>query len=47
MLAVKLGKANLKGANLKGANLRGVNRSMTLLCNTTMPDGVIENRDCN
>lgn len=46
MLAVKLGEANLKGANLKDANLRGVNRSMALFCNTVMPDGAIENRDC-
>jgi len=46
MLSVTLGTANLKGANLTGANLRGTNRSLVLFCNTTMPDGAIENRDC-
>ena len=43
--------ANLTGANLTGANLTGAELSWaklegTIFCNTTMPDGSINNSDC-
>jgi uncharacterized protein YjbI with pentapeptide repeats len=46
-----LWKGNLEGVNLKGANLlnadiRFVRMKNTILCNTTMPDGSIIDRDC-
>lgn len=46
-----LWKGNLEGVNLKGANLlnadiRSVRMKNTILCNTTMPDGSIIDRDC-
>ena len=49
-------KANLEGANLTGANLEGADLykanlegsdlSGAILCNTTMPDGTIDNSGC-
>ena len=44
-------KANLEGANLTGAdlykaNLEGSDLSGAILCNTTMPDGTIDNSGC-
>ncbi len=51
-----LSKASLTGADLRGANLHGVNLykadlgeailSGTKFCNTIMPDGTINNDDC-
>ena len=51
-----LGRANLEGANLTGANLEGADLykanlegsdlSGAILCNTTMPDGTIDNSGC-
>ncbi|MCG8362906.1 MAG: serine/threonine-protein kinase [Pseudanabaenales cyanobacterium] len=41
-----LAGANLKGATLRGANSEGTNLSGAILCNTTMPDGTVENQDC-
>ena len=41
-----LSGTNLSGANLDGAYLRGNNIWIAKLCNTTMPDGSISNRDC-
>ena len=41
--------ANLRRSDLTGANLsfaKGANLNEAQLCNTTMPDGVINNRDC-
>ena len=43
--------ANLSGAVLSGANLRftfltGENLEGAILCNTTMPDGTIDNSGC-
>ena len=37
---------NLTGADLTGANLKGVNLDGVILCNTTMPDGAINNSSC-
>ena len=37
---------NFSGADLTGANLRGVNLDGVILCNTTMPDGTINNTSC-
>ena len=34
------------GANLTGANLSGVSLDGVILCNTTMPDGTINNTSC-
>jgi uncharacterized protein YjbI with pentapeptide repeats len=33
-------------ADLTGANLAGVNLDGVVLCNTTMPDGTINNTSC-
>ena len=41
-----LSGAKLNGANLSDANLNEVNLDKAILCNTTMPDGPINNRDC-
>ena len=41
-----LSGAKLNGANLSDANLNEVNLDKAILCNTTMPDGTINNRDC-
>ena len=38
--------ANLTGANLTGANLTGVILDDVIFCNTTMPDGTINNVGC-
>jgi uncharacterized protein YjbI with pentapeptide repeats len=54
LLFANLSRVNLTGADLSGADLSGTNLSFakgaTLnkaeLCNTTMPDGVISNRNC-
>ena len=34
------------GADLTGAKLGGVNLDGVVLCNTTMPDGALNMRDC-
>lgn len=51
-----LSRTNLSGANLDGANLRGANLQdavlagtsldRAVLCQTTLPDGTVDNRDC-
>ena len=33
-------------ANFSGANLSGVSLDGVILCNTTMPDGTINNKSC-
>ena len=37
---------NFTGADLTGANLGGLNLDGVILCNTTMPDGTINNTSC-
>ena len=37
---------NFTGADLTGANLGGVSLDGMILCNTTMPDGTINNSSC-
>ena len=37
---------NFTGADLTGANLGGVSLDGVILCNTTMPDGRINNSSC-
>jgi uncharacterized protein YjbI with pentapeptide repeats len=37
---------NLTGADLTGANIAGVSLDGVILCNTTMPDGTINNSSC-
>jgi uncharacterized protein YjbI with pentapeptide repeats len=37
---------NFTGADLTGANLGGVSLDGAILCNTTMPDGTINNTSC-
>jgi uncharacterized protein YjbI with pentapeptide repeats len=37
---------NFTGADLRGANLAGVSLDGVILCNTTMPDGTINNSSC-
>jgi hypothetical protein len=37
---------NLTGADLTGVNLAGVSLDGVILCNTTMPDGTINNTSC-
>ena len=37
---------NFTGADLTGANLGGVSLDGVILCNTTMPDGTINNISC-
>ena len=37
---------NFTGADLTGANLVGVSLGGVILCNTTMPDGTINNTSC-
>ena len=37
---------NFTGADLTGANLGGVRLNGVILCNTTMPDGTINNTSC-
>ena len=37
---------NLTGADLTGASLGGVSLDGVILCNTTMPDGTINNTSC-
>ena len=39
--------AIFSGANLTGANLTGVILDGVTFCNTTMPDGTINNVGCN
>ena len=41
-----LEKVDLYGANLKGALTKKTSMAGTILCNTIMPDGHVENRDC-
>ena len=43
---IDLRGVNLKNADLKGANLMGTQFKGITFCETTMPDGYIENRDC-
>ena len=38
--------ANFSGANMTGANLTGVILDGVIFCNTTMPDGTINNGVC-
>ncbi|MEQ8463648.1 pentapeptide repeat-containing protein [Coleofasciculus sp. E1-EBD-02] len=38
--------ANLEGANLQGANLDGADWRDAILCQTTLADGTVSNRDC-
>ena len=47
LTAAIFGNADLREANLLKANLRGANWSQTLLCNTTMPNGEVIDRNCN
>ena len=37
---------NFTGADLTGAKLGGVSLGGVILCNTTMPDGTINNTSC-
>ena len=37
---------NFTGADLTGANLGGVSLDGVILCNTTIPDGTINNTSC-
>jgi uncharacterized protein YjbI with pentapeptide repeats len=37
---------NFTGANLTGAILRGVSLDGVIFCNTTIPDGTINNTSC-
>jgi uncharacterized protein YjbI with pentapeptide repeats len=37
---------NFTGADLTEANLNGVSLDGVILCNTTMPDGTINNTSC-
>ena len=37
---------NFTGADLTGANFGGVSLDGVILCNTTMPDGTINNTSC-
>jgi uncharacterized protein YjbI with pentapeptide repeats len=37
---------NFTGADLTGANLEGVSIGGVILCNTTMPDGTLNNTSC-
>jgi uncharacterized protein YjbI with pentapeptide repeats len=37
---------NFTGADLSAANLLGVSLDGVILCNTTMPDGTINNTSC-
>ena len=46
LFGADLAGANLFGANLEGANVVKANVDEALLCNTTMPDGSISDRDC-
>ena len=51
LMGAKLGDARLRGANLKGADLWGANLADTnlegvIFCNTTMPDGSVNNSGC-
>jgi uncharacterized protein YjbI with pentapeptide repeats len=41
-----LSGAILEHANLRAANLQNTSLEGVFLCNTTMPDGSVENRDC-
>ena len=38
--------ANLRHANLRGGNLLGANLKGVRFCYTTMPDGSVNNSDC-
>jgi uncharacterized protein YjbI with pentapeptide repeats len=42
----ELFNANLSGATLKGSNLSGAKLKGAILCNTTMPDGSVDNSGC-
>ncbi len=46
LIGANLIGANLKNANLKNANLISANLTGANFCNTTMPDGSINNEDC-
>ena len=56
LMGAKLGDARLRGANLKGADLWGAdlwganladtNLEGVIFCNTTMPDGSVNNSGC-
>jgi hypothetical protein len=46
LVGAGLSKAHLDGADLSRADLSGVNTISTLFCNTTMPDGTINDRNC-
>jgi uncharacterized protein YjbI with pentapeptide repeats len=38
--------ADLRGAELNGADLTGADLTKAKFCQTTMPDGTLNNRDC-
>ena len=44
--SIDIPATNFTGANLEGANLTGVSLQGVILCNTTMPDGSINNSNC-
>ena len=46
LFGADLTDANLYFANLKGALTKKTSMAGTILCNTIMPDGHVENRDC-
>ena len=46
LVQADLSGANLSRANLFDANLREANVKGATFCNTTMPDGTINNSDC-
>ena len=43
---ILLNESNLSLAELSGADLRGAYRFAVTYCDTTMPDGSINNRHC-
>jgi BTB/POZ domain-containing protein KCTD9 len=47
LLNTNLEKANLRGANLRGAKLQEAQWQNARLCQTTLPDGTMSNRDCS
>ena len=46
LFGADLTDASLEGANLKDALTKKTSMAGTILCNTIMPDGHVENRDC-
>ena len=45
--SANLEDANLRHANLRGGNLLGANLKGVRFCYTTMPDGSVNNSDCD